>query len=223
MERTVKIFLDTANVESIAKAAKSGIVGGITTNPSILSKEGRSFKESINLICKTLPDGELLFEVMAIDTKGMIEEAHHLTTLSEQVVVKIPMTPEGIAAVSQLSKEGIPCAVTLVFTASQALTAACAGAKYVAPFVGRLDDLGADGIELVANIKKIFVIQNIETQVLAASIRNARTVEHLFSVGCDIVTMPINIYEALFKHSLTDSGLQQFIEDAKKVPSAALV
>jgi transaldolase len=219
----VNIFLDTANVESIAKAAKSGIVGGVTTNPSILAKERRSFKESIDLICKTLPDGELLFEVMAIDKKGMIKEARKLATLSKQVVVKIPMTPEGIAAVSQLSKEGISCAVTLVFTASQAITATCAGAKYVAPFVGRLDDMGADGVELVAKIKKIFAMQNRDTKILAASIRNVSTVEHLFSVGCDIVTMPIDIFEALFNHSLTDSGLQKFIEDSKKVSSSALL
>ncbi len=219
----MKIFLDTANIEAIAEAAQSGIVAGVTTTPSILAKEGRSFRESIDLICQTLPDGELLFEVMALDTESMVKEGRHLATLSGQVVVKIPMTPEGIAAVSRLSQEGIACAVTLVFSISQAITAACAGAKYVAPFVGRLDDIGADGTALVADMKALFITQQCETQVLAASIRSTRTVEQLFRAGCDVVTMPGGIFTAMYKHALTDSGLQKFFEDAKTVPSAALV
>jgi len=219
----MKIFLDTANIEQIQKAAESGIVSGVTTNPSILAKEGRSFKESITAVCETLPDGSLLFEVMGTDTESMVKEAQQLAALSKQVVVKIPMTPEGIAAVSQLSKMGIPCTVTLVFSVAQAITAACAGARYVAPFVGRLDDVGADGLALVRDIKAVFTSQQSETQVLAASIRSVKSVEDLFSAGCDVITMPGSILDAMYNHPLTTSGLAKFMEDAKTVPSAELV
>lgn len=214
----MRIFLDTANVDEIRKGYASGCVSGVTTNPTIISREGKSFDECIKDIVSIDNETTLLMEVVAKDTQGMISEALKLAKLVKNAVVKIPMTPEGLAAVKELSARDISTCVTMVFSINQAIAASCAGAGYVAPFVGRLDDINSNGLELVKNIKKTFDIQKVETRIIAASLRTAQTVSDLFANGCDIVTMPGKILDSMLRHSLTEAGLAKFDEDWKRVP-----
>lgn len=214
----MKIFLDTANTEEICRCLRTGCISGVTTNPSIISREAKPLKKCIGDIKQIGPDLTVLVEAVSKEAEGMIEEAREYVGYGSGIVIKLPMTDEGLKATRVLSREGINIAVTLVFSLNQAIAAACAGAAYVAPFVGRLDDIDMDGVLLVSQIKRVFSIQGSETKVIAASIRTPQSVSMLFEEGCDIVTMPGKIFEAMLKHPLTDAGLKKFEEDWMKVP-----
>jgi transaldolase len=216
----MQLFLDTANVAEIRQAVAAGIVRGVTTNPSIIAREKKPFETCLREILAVDPTLTVLAEVLADDTEGMIAEARDLARLCDRIVVKIPMTGPGLAAVRVLAREKIRTTVTLVFSANQAIAASCAGADYVAPFVGRLDDIDAGGIDLVRQIKNIFVRQDTSTQIIAASIRTPQSVADLFAAGCDIVTMPGKILLAMLDHPLTAAGLKKFREDWQTVPAA---
>lgn len=208
----MKIFIDTANVEEIRKANEMGVICGVTTNPSLIAKEGRDFKEVVKEITQIV-DGPISAEVISLEADGMVEEALELTKIHKNIVIKIPMTEEGLKAVKILSKKGIKTNVTLIFSATQALLAARAGASYVSPFVGRLDDVGADGISLISDIAEIFNIHDIETEIIAASIRNGMHVTNAALAGSDIATVPYNVIAQMIKHPLTDSGIEKFLKD----------
>jgi transaldolase len=208
----MKFFLDTANVEEIKKALEMGLVDGVTTNPTLLAKEKRdpdiTIKEILSLV-----RGPVNLEVLAIDAKGMIAEAKQLATLGEQVVVKIPMTEEGIKAVRALHIEGIKTNVTLIFQAVQALIAAKAGADYVSPFVGRLDDISTVGMDIVSDMATIYSNYGFETEIIVASVRNPLHVLEAATMGADIATIPFAVIKQLMKHPLTDIGLERFLKD----------
>lgn len=208
----MKIFMDTANVEEIAKFVDWGVVYGVTTNPSLIAKTGRSQAEVIPEIAK-LVEGPVSAEVISTECAGMVEEARKLVQIAENIVIKIPCIPEGLKAVKILSAEGIKTNVTLVFSMSQALLAARAGATYVSPFIGRLDDIGEDGVLLVKNIVQAFKLYGIETEVIAASIRNLAHVDAVMLTGCQIATIPTKVLEQMVQHQLTDKGLAQFLAD----------
>lgn len=212
----MKFFLDTANVKEIAQAHEMGVLDGVTTNPTLLAKEGRDPVQVIKEIC-TIVDGPVNAEVISTDCEGMVKEARRWAELDEKIVVKIPMTREGMKAVRRLSEEEIPTNVTLVFSPSQALIAAKAGASYVSPFVGRLDDRSEDGMELVSKIIQIFDNYGFETEVIVASIRHPMHVVEAALMGADIATMPYSVFEKLFDHPLTDLGLQQFLADWERL------
>ncbi|MBV9034204.1 MAG: fructose-6-phosphate aldolase [Acidobacteriaceae bacterium] len=211
----MKFFLDSANLEDIKKGAALGILNGVTTNPSLIAKEGIALEEQIRKICDII-DGDVSAEVLATNTRGMIEEGRRLARIHKNVVVKVPLTSEGIAAVSALSREGIRTNVTLCFSAVQALIAAKAGAYMVSPFIGRLDDLGYDGMDLIRDIVTIYKNYEYKTQVLAASVRGTLHVVDAAKAGAHIATMPFKVLEQLFKHPLTDKGLEQFLQDYNK-------
>lgn len=211
----MKIFVDTANVNDIRRMAEYGILDGATTNPSLIAKEGRKISDVIEEICGIV-DGPISAEVMSEDYEGMIEEAKELAKIHKNVVIKIPMCEEGIKAVSRLSKEGIKINVTLIFSANQALIAAKAGATYVSPFLGRVDDIGYDGINLIYDIREVYDNFNITTEIISASIRHPMHVQEVAKAGSDIATIPPAIIEKMFKHPLTDLGIEQFMKDAKK-------
>ena len=211
----MEIFIDTANVEEIYKSSELGIISGVTTNPSLIAKEGRSIEEVIKEITEIV-DGPISAEVIGLESELMIKEGKELAKISKNIVIKIPMTLEGLKAVSKLSKEGIKTNVTLVFSANQALMAARAGATYVSPFVGRLDDIGHDGIELVDEINQIFQYYDIETRIIAASIRHPLHVIQAAKAGADIATIPYNVLIQMVKHPLTDIGIEKFIADWEK-------
>ena len=208
----MKFFLDTANVEKIREFAELGMVDGVTTNPTLIAKEGRDFHEVIKEIC-SIVDGPVSAEVIALDAKGMIEEARELSKLADNVVIKIPMTKEGMKAVNVLSKEGIKTNVTLIFSANQALMAAKAGATYVSPFVGRLDDIGQNGMQLIAEIVQIFRNYDIKTEVIVASVRHPMHVIEAAELGADIATIPFAVLDKMFNHPLTDKGIDAFMKD----------
>lgn len=208
----MKIFMDTANVEEIAKFVDWGVVYGVTTNPSLIAKSGRTQAEVIPEIA-ALVSGPVSAEVISTECAGMVEEARKLARIAGNVVIKIPCIPEGLKAVKILSAEGIKTNVTLVFSMSQALMAARAGAAYVSPFIGRLDDIGENGVQLVGNIVKAFKLYGIETEVIAASIRNLEHVDKVMLTGCQIATIPTKVLEQMIKHPLTDKGLAQFMLD----------
>lgn len=208
----MKIFMDTANVEEIAKFVDWGVVYGVTTNPSLIAKSGRTQAEVIPEIA-ALVSGPVSAEVISTECAGMVEEARKLAKIAGNVVIKIPCIPEGLKAVKILSAEGIKTNVTLVFSMSQALLAARAGAAYVSPFIGRLDDIGENGVQLVENIVKAFKLYGIETEVIAASIRNLEHVDKVMLTGCQIATIPTKVLEQMIKHPLTDKGLAQFMLD----------
>lgn len=208
----MKIFMDTANVEEIARFVDWGVVYGVTTNPSLIAKSGRTQAEVIPEIA-ALVSGPVSAEVISTECTGMVEEARKLARIADNVVVKIPCIPEGLKAVKILSAEGIKTNVTLVFSMSQALMAARAGATYVSPFIGRLDDIGENGVQLVENIVKAFKLYGIATEVIAASIRNLAHVEKVMLTGCQIATIPTKVLEQMIKHPLTDKGLAQFMQD----------
>ena len=208
----MKIFMDTANVEEIAKFVDWGVVYGVTTNPSLIAKTGRTQAEVIPEIAK-LVEGPVSAEVISTECQGMVEEARKLVQIAENIVIKIPCIPEGLKAVKILNAEGIKTNVTLVFSMSQALLAARAGATYVSPFIGRLDDIGEDGVLLVKNIVEAFKLYGIETEVIAASIRNLAHVDAVMLTGCQIATIPTKVLEQMIKHDLTDKGLATFLAD----------
>lgn len=211
----MKIFLDTANVDEIREAAALGLVDGVTTNPSLLSKEPDPYQEILARICEIV-SGPVSAEVVAKDKEGMIREGRELSKIAPNIIVKCPLTAEGLKAVRLLKGEGIRSNVTLCFSVPQAIFAAKAGAYIVSPFVGRLDDIGIDGMGLVRDIKLVYANYGYETQVLVASIRNPLHVIEAARVGAEIATMPANVYQALLKHPLTDIGLERFLEDWKK-------
>ena len=212
----MKFFIDTANIEEIKKANELGLLDGVTTNPSLVSKEGREFKELIIEIC-SIVNGPVNAEVINTDAKGMVKEARELAKLADNIVVKIPLIKEGLRAVKILSSEGIKTNVTLCFSAVQALMAAKAGANYVSPFVGRLDDIGHDGMEIVEQILGIYENYGYETEVIVASIRNPIHVLDAALMGADIATIPFKVMEQLIKHPLTDIGLEKFLADWNKI------
>ena len=208
----MKIFIDTANIEEIKKANEMGVICGVTTNPSLIAKEGRDFKEVVKEITEIV-DGPISAEVISLESEKMIEEALELVKIHKNIVIKIPMTEEGLKAVKVLSKKGIKTNVTLIFSATQALLAARAGASYVSPFVGRLDDIGQDGVSLIRDIAEIFDIHGIETEIIAASIRSGIHVTNAALAGSDIATVPYNVIVSMTKHPLTDNGIAKFLKD----------
>lgn len=210
----MKFFVDTAKVEDIRKANDMGIICGVTTNPSLIAKEGRDFNEVIREIT-SIVDGPISGEVKATttDANGMIEEGRAIAAIHPNMVVKIPMTTEGLKAVKVLSSEGIKTNVTLIFSAAQALLAARAGATYVSPFLGRLDDISTPGIDLIRSIAEIFSIHDIQTEIIAASVRNPIHVIDCAAAGADIATVPYGVLEQMTKHPLTDAGIKKFQDD----------
>ena len=214
----MKFFIDTANVEDIKKANDMGVICGVTTNPSLIAKEGRVFEEVIAQIA-SIVDGPISGEVKAttVDAEGMIKEGREIAKIHPNMVVKIPMTVEGLKACHQLSSEGIKVNITLIFTANQALLAARAGATYVSPFLGRLDDISTRGTDLIADIAQIFEIAGIDTQIIAASIRHPMHVTECALAGADIATVPYKVIEQMTKHPLTEAGIKKFQADYKAV------
>lgn len=211
----MKFFLDSANPEEIRQALRWGIVDGVTTNPSLIAREGRPTDEQIALICGLI-DGHVSAAVVETEARAMVKEARALRRIHANVVVKLPLTPDGIEACSALSREGARVNMTLCFTAAQALAAAKAGAYYVSPFVGRLEDIGADGPELIRNIVTIYRNYGFETQVLAASLRGPAHVVQCALAGAHVATMPLKLMESLFRHPLTEQGLDRFLADYHK-------
>lgn len=215
----MKFFIDTANLDQIREAQNLGILDGVTTNPSLMAKEGITGRNNILKhyvdICNIV-DGDVSAEVIATDYAGMIKEGEELAELHDQIVVKIPMIKDGVKAIKYFSDNGIRTNCTLIFSAGQALLAAKAGANYVSPFIGRLDDISTDGLELIAEIRLIFDNYGFETEILAASIRHTMHVINCAKIGADVMTGPLSSIEGLLKHPLTDIGLQQFLADYKK-------
>lgn len=212
----MKLFLDTANVEHIREINGWGVLSGVTTNPSLVSKEGRGMRECLREIAEIV-QGPVSAEAVSMDTEGMVREARELAAIAENINVKIPMTPQGLAAVSRLAKEGIKTNVTLVFSANQALLAAAAGATYVSPFVGRLDDIGNHGMAVVEEIVDIFDTYGLATEVIAASLRHPMHVVQAARAGAHIATIPYEVMVAMVKHPLTDIGIKRFLEDYEKI------
>ena len=213
----MKFFLDTANIDEIKAVNDMGVISGVTTNPSLIAKEGKDFKETIKEIA-SIVDGAISGEVNSDDAEGMIKEGREIAAIHPNMVVKIPMTAEGLKAVKVLTKEGIKTNVTLVFSATQALLAARAGATYVSPFLGRLDDISQNGLDLIADIREIFdAAGDIDTQIICASIRNPIHVMECAKMGADIATVPYNVFEQMMKHPLTDQGIEKFQADYKAV------
>ena len=208
----MKLFLDTANLREIEQAMAWGVIDGVTTNPTLVAREGGEFKPLLAEICRIVP-GPVSAEVIATNTEGMVEEAQELAAVGSQVVIKVPMTPEGLCAVVELKKLGISCNVTLVFSFNQALLAAKAGAAYISPFLGRLDDLGQNGTALVAEICEIFRQYPLESQVIAASIRHPLHVVDVAKSGAHIATIPFSVLNQMFKHPMTDLGIERFLKD----------
>lgn len=211
----MKFFIDTANIKEIREAASYGLLDGVTTNPSLVAKEGKNFRELLDEIIKIV-DGPISAEVVSVDYEGIMKEAHELAKIHKNIVVKVPLIKEGIKAVKSLSDEGINTNVTLCFSPSQALLAAKAGATYISPFVGRLDDISHDGMALVQQIVQIYENYNYKTQVLVASIRHPLHLVDAALMGAHVATMPFDVIEKLFKHPLTDIGLEKFLSDWKK-------
>lgn len=211
----MKIFIDTANIDEIKEANTWGIVDGVTTNPSLIAKEGRDLQEVINEIC-SIVDGPISAEVISLEADKMVEEAMELVKLHKNIVIKIPMCIEGLKAVKILSEKGIKTNVTLIFSSQQALLAAKAGATYVSPFVGRLEDIGTTGVNLISDIATIFEVHEMNTQIIAASIRNPIHVSECAMAGSDIATVPFNVLKQMSKHPLTDIGIAKFLSDYEK-------
>ena len=213
----MKFFIDTADINEIKAAMEMGLIDGVTTNPTLISKTGRPFLEVAKEIVKTVP-GPVSLEVVSLDTQGMVDEARQLAKFGDNVVIKIPMTTEGLKAVKILSAEGIKTNVTLVFSPLQALLAAKAGATYVSPFVGRLDDIGHDGMELISQVVQIYENYGFETEIIVASVRHPQHVLQAALLGAHIATIPFKVIKQLAKHPLTDIGIERFLEDWAKVP-----
>lgn len=212
----MKFFLDTANLDEIRQGVSLGVIDGITTNPTLVAKEKKPFREHVIEICNIVKDGVVSAEVVSTDTANILREAREIATWHRNVIVKIPTIPDGVRALSVLSKEGIRVNMTLVFSAPQALIVAKAGAYFVSPFLGRLDDIGADGLGLLREIMDIYEAYGFKTEVLAASLRHPLHVVAAARMGADIGTMPFKVFEQLFKHPLTDRGLEGFLKDWEK-------
>ncbi|HEX4997207.1 MAG TPA: fructose-6-phosphate aldolase [Terriglobia bacterium] len=213
----MKFFLDTANIDEIREVASTGILDGVTTNPTLISKENAPFEEQLLKIC-AIVDGPVSAETVSRDAAGMVEEGRHLAKLHRNIVVKCPMTKDGLKATKTLSDEGIRVNVTLVFSAPQAIMAAKAGAYFVSPFVGRLDDVGRNGMDLIRDIVEIFSNYEFTTEVLVASVRHPIHVVEAGLAGADICTLPAKVFDMMLKHPLTDRGVEQFLRDWEKVP-----
>ena len=211
----MKFFIDSANIDEIREAASLGILDGVTTNPSLVAKEGKNFRQLLDEII-TIVDGPISAEVVSTDAEGILVEARELAAIHENIVVKVPLIREGLKAVRQLTDEGIKTNVTLCFSPTQALLAAKAGATYISPFIGRLDDISIDGMELIQQIVTIYQNYGYTTEVLAASIRHPLHVLQAAMIGADVATIPFKIIDQMFMHPLTDSGLQRFLDDWKK-------
>ena len=212
----MKFFIDTANIDEIKEAASLGVLDGVTTNPSLVAKEGKNFRELLDEIIKIV-DGPISAEVIATDYDGMLKEAHELAAIHKNIVVKIPLIKEGLKAVKTLSGEGINTNVTLCFSPSQALLAAKAGATYISPFVGRLDDISTSGMDLISQIVQIYSNYNYQTEVLVASIRHPLHLVEAALMGADVCTIPFAVINKLFNHPLTDIGIDKFLSDWKKL------
>lgn len=210
----MKFFIDTANVNEIREANELGVIAGVTTNPSLIAKEGRDFVEVVKEITGIV-DGPISAEVISPEHQGMIEEARELCKIHKNIVIKIPMTPEGLKAVNVLSKEGIKTNVTLIFSSTQALLAARAGASYVSPFVGRLDDIGINGLNIISDIAEIFKIYDIKSEIITASVRTPIHVIEAAKAGAHIATVPYQVIMQMTKHPLTDAGIEKFNQDWK--------
>ena len=211
----MKIFIDTANIDEIKKANEWGVIDGVTTNPTLVAREGKDFRTVIDEILGIV-DGPISVEVISTDAEGMVREALETSQWSENVVVKVPMIPEGLKAIKILSDKGIKTNATLIFSANQALLAAKAGATYVSPFIGRLDDLGQDGMQMVRDLVEIYKLYDIKTEIIVASIRHPMHVVESAKAGAHVATIPFGVIEKMFKHPLTDSGLESFLSDWEK-------
>ncbi|NLM51693.1 MAG: fructose-6-phosphate aldolase [Firmicutes bacterium] len=211
----MKLFLDTANLQEIEQAMQWGVIDGVTTNPTLVAKEGGNFQALLKEICHLVP-GPVSAEVIATEAEAMVEEAKELAAIAPQIVIKIPLTPDGLKAVKILSADGIHCNVTLIFSFQQALLAAKAGAAYVSPFLGRLDDIGHDGVSLVADICQAFTYYDLPCEVIAASIRHPQHVLAVAKAGAHIATIPFSVLEKMFHHPLTDLGIERFLADWQK-------
>ena len=208
----MKLFIDTANIEEIREIAELGVICGVTTNPSLIAKEGRDIVSAMKEITEIV-DGPISAEVMALQSDEMVKEAEELVKIHKNIVIKLPMCKEGLKAVKILSKKGIRTNVTLIFSAVQALMAARAGATYVSPFFGRLDDIGTVGIDLISQVSEMFKIHNIQTEIISASIRHPMHVHESALAGADIATIPYNLYNQMLNHPLTTSGIEKFVKD----------
>jgi transaldolase len=215
----VKLFLDTANLDEITEINAWGVLDGVTTNPTLAAKEKRAFADMIAEICAEVR-GDVSAEVVATDTEGMLREAAELADIADNVVIKLPLTPAGLGACKQLTDRGVKTNVTLCFSATQAILAARAGATYVSPFAGRLDDIANDGIALIAEIADIFRIQGYDTELLAASLRSPQHVAQAAAVGADVATLPAKVFHQMVKHPLTDVGLERFLADLQDSQAA---
>lgn len=211
----MKFFIDTANIDEIKKGVEMGMVDGVTTNPSLIAKETMPFEEIVTEICRIV-DGPVNAEVVSLEAEGMLSEAKELVKISDNIVIKIPMIVEGLKAVKKLTAEGIKTNVTLVFSASQALMAAKAGATFVSPFVGRLDDIGNPGMDLITDIVTIYDNYGLQSEIIVASVRSPQHVMDAALIGADIATIPLKVITQLAKHPLTDIGMQQFLDDWEK-------
>lgn len=214
----MKIFIDTANIEEIKAANEWGIIDGVTTNPTLVAKEGKDFKTMVNQIL-SIVDGPISVEVISTDSEGMVKEALVMSKWSKNIVIKIPMIPEGLKAVKILNEKGIKTNVTLIFSVNQALLAAKAGATYVSPFIGRLDDIGHDGMQIIRDLVAIYNNKEygFKTEIIVASVRHPLHVVESAKIGAHVATIPYNVIEKMFKHPLTDIGLEKFLKDWKKV------
>ena len=208
----MKIFIDTANIEEIKRANNMGIIAGVTTNPSLIAREGRDFKQVVKEITDIV-DGPISAEVISLEVKGMLQEAYELAKIHKNIVIKLPLTENGLTACSRLTKDGIKTNVTLIFTPSQALLAARAGATYVSPFLGRLDDIGEDGLILIEEIATIFRVHNIKSEIIAASIRNPLHAKEAAKRGAHVGTLPFGVIQKMLQHHLTDAGIERFLKD----------
>lgn len=213
----MKIFIDTANIKEIKDAASWGVLDGVTTNPTLISRENKPAKDLLKEICSVV-EGPVSGEVISLDAKGMVDEARELAKIAKNLVVKIPLTKEGLKAVKILSAEGIKTNVTLCFSATQALLAAKAGASFISPFIGRLDDISSIGLEIIADVRLIYNNYDFDTEIIVASIRNPLHVLESARLGANIATIPHKVLEQLLKHPLTDIGIERFLEDYKKIP-----
>lgn len=212
----MKIFIDTANIEEIKTANEWGIIDGVTTNPTLVAKEGKDFKAIVNQIL-SIVDGPISVEVISTDSEGMVKEALEMSKWSQNIVIKIPMIPEGLKAVKILSEKGVKTNVTLIFSVNQALLAAKAGATYVSPFIGRLDDIGHDGMQIIRDLVQIYKLYDFKTEIIVASVRHPLHVIESAKIGAHVATIPFGVIEKMFKHPLTDIGLEKFLKDWKKV------
>ena len=212
----MKIFIDTANIEEIRKANEWGVIDGVTTNPTLVAKEGKDFKSIVNQIL-SIVDGPISVEVISTDAVGMVKEALDMAKWSKNIVIKIPMIPEGLKAVKILNEKDVKTNVTLVFSVNQAILVAKAGATYVSPFIGRLDDIGHEGIQIIKDLVEIYKKYGFKTEIIVASVRHPLHVIESAKIGAHVATIPFSVIEKMFKHPLTDIGLEKFLKDWKKV------